>query len=397
MIQPPVAGLFVLAAGLLLLLAGCAPGPAPHPRMDVAFVPRSGEFFTANGTRLSAQDFSAMAARVDYLLIGETHDSVCDHAAQAEMVRSLACAGVPFVLGLEMIPANMTAPLASFNRGETPAEDLEQALDWDDLWGYPFELFVETFRTAARAKAPVYGLNIPSALIKKTRRMGLSSARELDRLDAAERAQFPSKILFPPPEQIAELDAVLRMHPDVDKELEASRRDRFLFIQSVWDSKMAEEAAALRRRHRRLVVALAGEGHVLFGYGIKRRLQAFDPGAKTLLVGGVRSLDQFDPHAADVFFYCPPEHASRMGMRLQDRETGVEVVAITPGGRAFQAGLRPGDVIEEANGIPVVDLMDLHRAGSEAYHDNAPLRFVIRRGGERYTVDLGRLGQGRSR
>jgi uncharacterized iron-regulated protein len=365
--------------------------------MAVSFVPRCGEFFTANGTRLSDQDFAAMAAKVDYLLIGETHESVCDHAAQTDMARSLACAGVPFVLGLEMIPANMTATLASFNRGETSAEALEQALHWDDLWGYPFELFVETFKTAARAHAPVAGLNIPAALIKKTRGMGLASAKDLDQLDAAQRAQFPSKILPPPLDQVAELDAVLQMHPDVGKEFGASQRDRFLFVQSLWDSKMAEEAVALRRRYRRLVVVLAGEGHVLHGYGVKSRIQVFDPGATVLLAGGVRGLDQFEPQTADIFFYCPPEHASRMGMRLEARESGVEVVEITPGSRAFKAGLRPGDVIEEANGIPVAALMNLHQAGSAAYRDNAPLRFIIRRGAERYTVDLGKLGQDRSR
>lgn len=368
--------------------------------MNLNFLPEPGDFLAANGTRLHEADLARMAQQADYVLMGELHTSPCDHEAQSRLAWSLASRDVPFVLGLEMIPANTTEALERFNRGEIAAEELEQALDWSEMWGYPFRFFLDTFRAAAKVGAPVHGLNVPPSLIKKTREMGVSTVEGLDDLPPEERVLLPEEVIPPPQEQIEELEQALRHHPEDENATAADsikRRERFLFIQSVWDTKMAEEAVQLRRRYGATVLVLAGETHVRHGHGVRRRLRKLDPDADVLLVAGLRSLDGWDPSAADVFFYCPLQHKSRLGMVLQQRGDEVVVTEVTPGERAAEAGLRPGDVLVEAQGIEVEGLMDLHRAGTRAHREDAALVFEIRRGGERYRVDLGKLGRSRSR
>ncbi len=394
----PAARTLLLAAGLLLMLAGCAPGPVPHADMKLSFLPQPGDFLAANGTRLSGRDLAHIVSQADYVLMGESHSSPCDHQAQSRLAWTLARAGVSFVLGLEMVPANKTEGLKLFNQGQLSPEELEAALDWENVWGYPFDFFLDTFRAAAAAGAPVYGLNVPSSLVKKTREMGLSQAWELEKLDPGERFLIPEEVIPPPEAQIESLEKVLTMHPGEEGGLNATeRRDRFLLIQSVWDTAMAAEAVALHERYGRPVLVLAGETHVRRGYGIKHRLATLDPDARVVLFAGLRSLGGLDPQDADVYFYCPREHKSRMGMVLQERGGEVLVTQVDPKSRAAQAGLRPGDVILEAQGFEVSGLMDLHRAGSRAHKNQAELEMVIRRHGERYAVNLGELGGPRSR
>jgi S1-C subfamily serine protease len=58
---------------------------------------------------------------------------------------------------------------------------------------------------------------------------------------------------------------------------------------------------------------------------------------------------------------------------------GVVVVRVDPGGSAADAGLRPGDVIMEANRQPLKGVADLKRAIDQAHGDRVML--LINRGG----------------
>ncbi|MBP2673326.1 MAG: trypsin-like serine protease [Deltaproteobacteria bacterium] len=69
------------------------------------------------------------------------------------------------------------------------------------------------------------------------------------------------------------------------------------------------------------------------------------------------------------------------------RESGVEVVALDPRGPAGAAGIAPGDIMVEMNGIPVESVDDLHRLLSEAA-GNDTARIGLLRGMELRTVEV---------
>lgn len=69
------------------------------------------------------------------------------------------------------------------------------------------------------------------------------------------------------------------------------------------------------------------------------------------------------------------------------RETGVEVVSLEPGGPAVQSGILPGDIVVEMNGHPVESIDDLHRLLSEVSVREL-VRLDLLRGTERKIVEV---------
>jgi len=386
--------------------------------MQVSFLPAPGEFLTDQGDRLSPEGLRQRTASAGYILVGESHGNPCDHEAEARIITLLAHAKTPpaaqIVVGLEMAPATLNPVLAEFSRGAFPPEELERRLDWKTNWGHPFAKYLPVFRAVGDWKLPVVGLNVPPGVIRRLSVAAMANATAADpvaALSAEDRAALPARIIAPAPEQLAFLREVMDSHPSRSKDKTGGGKDdssrntlqeaRFLLIQSVWDSAMAEQAVNARKAFARPVVLLAGAAHVEGGLGIARRIRVLDPGAAVLLISPWRG-DGFDKADADVRVYCPESFESRMGMTLEsrplvlggqgDQDFQVLVSAVRRGSKAEAAGLRPGDVVLRAGGYRMRSLNALHLAGSDAYREKKNMIFVIQRGDDCHTVDLGPLG-----
>ncbi|MGE4503986.1 MAG: ChaN family lipoprotein [Desulfovibrionaceae bacterium] len=383
---------------LAAVLSGCAAKQAPP--LTLAFLPERGEFLSSSGERLSFHQALALAAGAEYVVLGEGHRNACDHDIQQRVARGLAEAGAKPgepgpAIGLEMVPANLQPVLDRFNAGEIAPEDLDRELDWNATWGYPYALFEPLFALAQERSLPVGALNVPRDTVRRLGEGGLES------LTPEDREYVASSIIGQLPETVETLRAVFAMHEGLEPSEE--RFERFVLVQSAWESTMAERAVALRERTGRPVLVLAGAGHVEGGDGIPRRIRLLDPGARVEAFVPVRDVYDFAP-GGQVAFYCPADYASRMGMTLEVRQGRVTVTDVTPAGRAAGAGLRPGDVLLSAQGVEVRGLMDLHRAGKLAHDTNRSLVFEVERSGAsvgiagvvRVRVDMGSLGASES-
>lgn len=398
----PRRGAFFFILPVLLLLSACA-RPAPtHTAMPLSFLPAPGQFLTDSGDPLAPEGLLQRAQGAAYILVGEGHGNVCDHAAEARIITLLAQAKVPPAVGLEMAPAALNPVLAEFSAGALPLEDLERRLDWKTNWGHPFAKYLPVFRAIRDLKLSAFGLNVPPGVIRRLSAAALANATASDPLAALapeDRAALPARIIEPAPEQLAFLREVMGSHPKgrnaQDGTADPRREARFLLIQSVWDSAMAEQAVRARRATGGPVLVLAGAAHVEGGLGIARRIRVLDPGAEVLLISPWRG-GGFARADADVRVYCPESFESRMGMTLESRPFGEEfqvlVSAVRRGSRAEAAGLRPGDVVQRAGGYRLRSLAALHLAGSDAFREKKGLVLVIQRGEDCYTVDLGPLG-----
>ncbi|WP_411722681.1 ChaN family lipoprotein [Nitratidesulfovibrio sp. SRB-5] len=283
-------------------------------------------------------DAARLALRHDYILLGESHTSACDHRAQAAFITALLAEGARPAIGLEMVPRDGQPALDEFSRGATLLDKLSDALDWPKTWGYDFALYKPVFAVADWARLPVHGLNVPQRVVRQVSRGGLESVPEAD------RGWLPPSIIAPAPEQRATLTAIFREHaamragraegakgvtrdaapqggtpaapqgapatnpalavpaappvapsaptvagpvvagPVPAADNDAAALERFLLVQSLWDSAMAHQAVRVRVAHGGPVVILAGGGHVEFGWGIARRIRLLDPDARVLLV-----------------------------------------------------------------------------------------------------------------
>lgn len=276
-----------IALLVLLVAVGCVRAqrpPAPE-----------GGLSTPDGAVVSDAAFVEKVRDASFILIGEGHDSSCDHLVQTRLVRALGEARVPFVLGLEMATIDRFEPLDRFNAGTLALDDLDEAIDWPKMWGFSYALYAPVLDAARAGGAPVVALNAPKPLLA---RIGTPVDDQPERV----RARLAPQIVGP----VAEQDAYLKEAFDAHAQHlpagtdPAAAFESFRRTQSAWDSQMAFAAAEERRATGRLVVVLAGAGHVMNGWGIQHRLVTFAPGARVVSVLPARV-----GAAADLQFACP--------------------------------------------------------------------------------------------
>jgi len=271
-------------AALPLVLACAGPGRFLPDERPI----EPGTFLAADGAALAPDHLAARTAGARYVLVGEAHDRACDHEAQAALVRALAPRGP--VVGLEMVAADHQEVLDRFSAGELPIDALPEALAWEARWGQPFSIYRPIFAAAAEAGLPVAALNLPAEVV---RRVGAEG-------EAALPPEIPA-LIPPPPEQ----EPMLRRAFEAHGRGGAAAWDRFVRVQSLWDTAMAVAARTWSRRLDRPVIVLAGAGHVANGWGIAHRLRHLDPGAGVVSVMPWRGEAPIDPAEADLFYYCP--------------------------------------------------------------------------------------------
>jgi uncharacterized iron-regulated protein len=367
----------IAAAVLFAALSGCAGKASLKPPEDI----EPGAMFAEAGR---GGELSALAAPADYVLVGEGHTVLCDHKVQAAVMESLA--DFDPAVGLEMVSVERQDALERFNAGELSVEELRDALDWDRTWGHSFRGYVPIFEAAKRLGLDLYALNVPRSVVKAVSDGGVEGVPE----DL--RQYLPKEVINPAPEQIAELRAVFDAHPPRKSgkgEEGAGTFERFLLVQSLWDTAMAENVVRVRRETGAPVIVLAGAGHVEYGLGIARRIEILEPGAKTVTMTPWRGNHAADAAAGDVFFFCPPSHTAKDGYTMAFRPDGVFIADVEPGSRAEAAGFRIGDRIVGINGQSVAGVGEMFRAMFRAERKERPVSFMLRREGGLAVAVLG--------
>lgn len=208
--------------------------------------------------------------RSQVIYLGETHDSEVDHRLQLEILTKLHQQNPNLMVGMEMFQRPYQSVLDRYLKGElTEAEFLDRT-EYKTRWGFPWSLYAPIVQFAKAQKIPIVALNTPAEVTRKVSRKGLAS------LEPSERRFIPpiSEIEIGPPvyrDRIAQVFTEMHQGRGNSKGVDA-----FFQAQVLWDETMADRISQTFMRSpdpKPQLVILVGQGHLLYGDGIPRRVQ----------------------------------------------------------------------------------------------------------------------------
>jgi uncharacterized iron-regulated protein len=217
-------------------------------------------------------------AKADVVYLGETHDSEKDHQNQLEIIKGLYQRRRKIAIALEMFQRPYQEIINQYLTGKLTETELIQQTEYEQRWGFPWKLYAPILRYAKNNKIPVLALNTPTEITRKVSRNGLES------LTKEEQKQIP-----PFNEIRTDNQAYKKLITDIFNQHQSSNPgnskaiDRFFLTQVLWDETMAETIAKyIQIKPQYQVIVLAGQGHIIYGYGIPSRVQRRLPDKKPI-------------------------------------------------------------------------------------------------------------------
>ena len=219
-----------------------------------------------------AEILSALAsARVVYL--AEIHTSEADHAAQLEIIQALQASNGEIAIGLEMFQRPFQPVLDAYLAGDIDEAELIEQSEYETRWGFPWELYAPIVRYAQTHQIPLIALNTPAEITRKVSRNGLASLsgddlRYIPPLGEIDTKNLDYQAFFAEVTGFGDSDSPHGgAHGGFDF-------DNFFAAQVLWDETMAEGITTFAQANPdTTIVVLAGQGHVVFDFGIPSRVQ----------------------------------------------------------------------------------------------------------------------------
>ena len=222
-------------------------------------------------------------SQANVVYLGETHDNEADHAAQLQIIQALHHHNPQLAIGMEMFQRPFQTALDRYLAGDITEIELRQQSQYDRRWSFPWLYYAPILQFAKENQLPVLALNTPTEVTRRVAEKGLDALTEAD-------YQW-----VPPLSEIhIDNEAYRRFLRPIYEEFHqegSSSEDfeNFVAAQVLWDETMADGIAEFLVTHPNYqVIVLAGQGHIVYGYGIPsrvaRRLQGRNLVQRSLLL-----------------------------------------------------------------------------------------------------------------
>ena len=304
------------------------------------------------------------------VFVGESHDRYEDHLNQWAIIYGLHVKEKDLAIGMEFFQQPFQQDLDDYVAGRISEAELLRRTDYFERWRFDYRLYRPLLRLARDHGIPIVALNLEKEITEKVGDGGMEALSE------AERARIPTDMDRGDEVYRARVRAVFDAHPQMrdhdseegkdEPEAADARFERFLSVQLLWDEGMAERAARyLQENPGKMMVVLAGAGHLEYGQGIpKRLLRRIQAPAAIVLNGSERDLD---PQAADYLLYprrVALPAAGLLGVRLdtEAKGEGVAVKGFAEDSGAKAAGMAEGDRIVRVGQTAVASYADIRIA-----------------------------------
>ena len=381
----------LMAIPTCLLLSGCSrrlPLP-PWASTLLALTSPVGpeEIYTIpEGEKIS---FDQLVERIDsskVTFIGEAHDQIQHHHVQLRILQGLLAKGKDLVVAMEMFSRSQQPVLDRWSRGELTEREFRKQTSWDVTWGIDYQLYKGILDEAKDHHLKILALNVEREWVTKVAKNGIRG------LSAEDRSRLPEMDLTD-----KEHRAYVRRIYDSHRGGQSKDFERFYESQSLWDEGMAETLSEFLKTPEsqgKTIVVIAGNGHIVFDFGIPKRFHRRTPSPfKTIVLKewtkepdtDILSSSTSAP-LADFLWVTPPnppeQKRPRIGVTLREKEgaQGLWIERVVPGSPAEKAGLLSGDQLIAVEGKEISEVTEIHEALSRKGWGKDVSLTIIRQG-----------------
>ncbi len=258
-VPSPSACLLVLLT-LIWLAQGCALAPKKVLVKDSSQRFDAGDIISARtGKVVTFQKLINHLGQVRVVYIGEKHTDTAHHDVQLKIIKALWEIHPDLMVGMEMFDHSYQEILEQWSGGRLSMDLFLEKTHWYANWRYNHRLYEKILEFIKEKNIPLVGLNLPFHLPAKIRVGGIDS------LSAAEKQHLAVDIDITQADHKAYVERIYHQH-------KAALKYKFAYFyqaQCAWDDTMAEVIA--RSLGDRVMVVLAGNGHIIKKFGIPER------------------------------------------------------------------------------------------------------------------------------
>jgi len=284
------------------------------------------------------------------IYVGEQHEKYPHHMNQLMIIKKLNEAGIKLAVGMEMFQVPYQEALDDYLAGRIDERTFLKKSAYFDKWRFDYNLYKPIIDYLKKEGIPLVALNIEGDITRKVARSGLSGLSEAD------KRQLPSEMDFSDSRYREDLLKVFQLH---ENQHQLKEFDYFLQAQILWDETMAESVHRFLASHPDTnLVVLAGNGHLKNKYGIPNRAFRRNGFPFTVIVQD----EDLQPGIADFVLKTTRlkgKKAPLLGIGIDEKDNGVQVVSVIGDSPAGKAGLEKGDIIVQVGGDEIRSLVDL--------------------------------------
>lgn len=207
-------------------------------------------------------------AKADVVYLGETHNSPSDHQTQLEIIQQLQRQDPPVAIAMEMFQRPDQEALNRYLAGDLSESDLLTKTEFKQRWGFAWKHYAPIVRFAKQERLPILALNTPTEVTRQVAQTGLEQL-------TPQQQQYIPPLTEIRTDNLAYrqlIQSSFQQHQQSGHGYSANF-ERFFLAQVLWDETMAESIAQFIKTHPDYqVVVLAGQGHIVYGYGIPSRV-----------------------------------------------------------------------------------------------------------------------------
>lgn len=230
-------------------------GPHPScPYVNIDELDRNSILHVATGVSLGFEQLVGVIADNRALYIGENHDNQAAHDVQLRLIEALhARQDGKIVIGMEMFRCDVQEQLDGLVTGALSKDAFNHLFDqqWTATWRPLYQGILDFIYDN---RVPLVGLKPPRTVEDVVREGGRNDdTPDLDLDDAHHRAHYM---------------------PFFQNRRDPAKAERGYRIMSLWDEAMADNAARTLSNPAckdRMLIVIAGNGHINYGFGIPKR------------------------------------------------------------------------------------------------------------------------------